>query len=80
MPLAVEQAEEIAEVAVEREQLEAHLRAFGAVAVADDSRSPTRPIERMSVAGAAAELHFLEQRRGEREGRAIEFGRGAEMR
>ncbi len=76
---AVEQAQEAAEIAVERHQLQAHLDAAVAVAVADEIGC--RQADRQQVGSRAApELELIDQRCGHRQGRGVELRRSAEPR
>jgi len=73
----IQHAQEITNLAVELEQLEAHLLALGAVGVPDVIRR--RQADREDVGRwSAAELHFVDQPGSEREGVAVELRRGAE--
>ncbi len=75
--LRIQHLEEAGEVAVERQQLQAHLLAAGAEAVADviGCGKPDRQNVRSRV---GSELQLLHETRGDREHRAVIFGRRAE--
>jgi hypothetical protein len=74
----VDEGEEAAEVLVEVEELQAHLCALGAVAVADIIGR--READREEVGAArAAEPHLAGERRGHDEGRRVELGGRGEV-
>ena len=71
-PRAIQQPEEVAQIAIQREQLEAHLRPFRAVAVANDVGAGQADGD--YVRGCApSKLHPLDQGGGQRQSRTIEF-------
>src|SRR4029450_3216937 len=76
---AIEEGEEVAQLAVEGEQLQAHLLPFGPISMADVIRG--RQADRENVgAGAAAELQLVDQSGGNGERVAVEFRRGSQSR
>ena len=73
-PLRIEHSEETGQVAVEREQLQAHLLASGTQSVADivgGGKSDGEHVRR----SIGTEPHFLNEARGNRENRGIILGR-----
>ena len=76
-PARVEQREEVADLAVEVEKLQAHLLPFGAVGVADIIGR--RQADREDIGrGPTPEPHLVDQAGGERQRAAVELGRCAE--
>src|SRR5690348_410513 len=75
----IEQCEKVAELAVELEEVEAHLLALGAIFMANEisrRKADRQDIGRLSP----PEPHFVDQPAGESERVAVELGRGAKRR